>query len=151
MTIPVCTKFSDRSYCEFCYDMMTSLTENYENTRVIVNIGLTNVEGGTCGLGVRGKGDSDLLKLTENCQMVRRLCDSQKHHTFLISSHIQATRKIILVQNLLKNGFLYLNGRNGIVIVKIFLLNIKNKPRNHLSNIMVVYFCKFRRKLPSSF
>ena len=83
--------------------------------------------------------------------MVRGLFSSQKHHNFLISLHIQATRKLVLVLNLLNNGLMDLNGKNIILIVKIFLFNVKNKSRKHLSNLLMVYFCGFRRKLPSYF
>ena len=119
MTRPVSTKFYDTRYCAFCYDMTTNLTENDEDKRVILIIGINVGEDKPGGFGVHGKSDSELIEPTDNRHMVKGICASQKHHTFLISSHIQATIKLILLQNLLKNGLMSLNGKYIIMIMKI--------------------------------
>ena len=41
LTSPVCATFSDPMYCAFCYDMMKILTANHEDTRFMLNRGLT--------------------------------------------------------------------------------------------------------------
>ena len=56
------------------YDVLTNLTANHEDTRLIVNRGLTVGEDKTGGLALRGKGDSALLESIDNKEMVRNLC-----------------------------------------------------------------------------
>ena len=62
--------------------MLTNLTANHEDTRLIVNRGLTVGEDKTGGLALRGKGDSALLESVDNKEMVRNLCFSQKYHAW---------------------------------------------------------------------
>ena len=62
--------------------MLTNLTANHEDTRLIVNRGLTVGEDKTGGLALRGKGDSALLESIDNKEMVRNLCFSQKYHAW---------------------------------------------------------------------
>ena len=59
---------------------MTNMTLNNEDTRVILNRGLTVNKDKYCGLVVRGKKDSTLHESTDNQQMVKNLCSSQKFH-----------------------------------------------------------------------
>ena len=77
--------FYDTFYCRylsFYYDMLTNLTANHEDTRLIVNRGLTVGDDKTGGLALRGKGDSALLESVDNKEMVRKLCFSQKYHAW---------------------------------------------------------------------
>ena len=60
--------------------MLTNLTANHTDTRIILNRGLTIGSDKTGGLAVRGKGDSSLLQSVDNKEMVRNLCFSQKYH-----------------------------------------------------------------------
>ena len=62
--------------------MMTNLTKHYEDTRVMLNRSLTFVEDNTGRLDVLVKRDSDLIESIYNRQIIRGICDSQKHHTF---------------------------------------------------------------------
>ena len=59
--------------------MLTNASANHEDTRLILNRGLTVGVDKTGGLGLRGKGDSSLLESVDNKQMVRNLCMSQKY------------------------------------------------------------------------
>ena len=58
--------------------MLTNLTANHEDTRLILNRGLA-IDNETGKMGLRGKGDSALLESVDNKQMVRNLCFSQKY------------------------------------------------------------------------
>lgn len=71
---------SNPNYICFCYDMMTNMTATSEDTRIILNRGLTVSEDNDDRLGVRGKGDSALLQSVDSKRMVRNLCSSQKYH-----------------------------------------------------------------------
>ena len=71
---------SDPRYCCVCYDIMTNLTANHEDTRLILNRGLAVGEDRSGGLYLRGKGDSSLSETIDSKQMTRNLCASQKYH-----------------------------------------------------------------------
>lgn len=70
---------TDPRYCSHCYDMLTNLSANHEDTRLILNRGLTVADDDTGGLKLRGKEDSCLTNSVDNKQMVRNLCMSQKY------------------------------------------------------------------------
>ena len=74
-----CCTSSDSRYHSHCYDILTNASASHEDTRMILNRGLTVGEDKTGGLGLRGKGDSALLESIDNKQMVRNLCISQKY------------------------------------------------------------------------
>ena len=74
LTNPSSSTSTDPRYCAHCYDMLTNLSANHEDTRLILNRGLTVGEDKTGGLGLRGKGDSALLESVDNKEMVRNLC-----------------------------------------------------------------------------
>ena len=59
--------------------MLNNIAANREDTRVILNRGLTVDENSKSGLGLRGKVDSSLIGSVDNKQMVRNLCYSQKY------------------------------------------------------------------------
>ena len=107
----------------------------------MLNTGLTVVEDKTYGIDVRGKGDSYLLGSIENLQIVRGLCASHKYHTSYHFLTYTGNHKNHFGTKILKNGLMALNGNNIILFMKIFLFNIKNKSRNNLSNLLVIYFC----------
>ena len=79
LTNSSCATSMDVRYCAHCYDMLTNASANHEDTRLILNRGLTVGDDKTGGLGLRGKGDSSLLESVDNKQMVRNLCMSQKY------------------------------------------------------------------------
>ena len=79
LTNPSCATSSDSRYCAHCYDMLTNVSANHEDTRMILNRGLTIGEDKKGGLGLRCKGDSSLLESVDNKEMVRNLCISQKY------------------------------------------------------------------------
>ena len=77
LTNPSCATSTDTRYIAHCYDILTNLTANHEDTRLILNRGLA-YNNDTEDIGMRGKGDSALLESIDNKQMVRNLCFSQK-------------------------------------------------------------------------
>ena len=70
---------TNTKYISHCYDMLNNIAANREDTRVILNRGLTVDENSKSGLGLRGKGDSSLIGSVDNKQIVRNLCYSQKY------------------------------------------------------------------------
>lgn len=74
---------SSPAYISYLYDVLTNKTACHEDTRLILNRGLTvqEDEKGT-GIGVRGKSDSPLLQSVDSKRMVRNLCSSQKYHSW---------------------------------------------------------------------
>ena len=80
LTSTISATSTDSRYCAHCYDILTNLAANHEDTRLILNRGLTVADDVKGGLGLRGKGDSSLLESIDNKQMVKNLCFSQKYH-----------------------------------------------------------------------
>ena len=81
LTSPLCSTNSNPRYIAFSYDMAVNLACNREDTRCIINNGLTVADSKTGGgLGVRGKEDSTLLDSVESKRMVKNLCSAQVHH-----------------------------------------------------------------------
>ena len=78
LTNTCCATSTDPRYIAHCYDILTNLTANHEDTRLILNRGLM-VDHSTGEIGLRGKGDTALLESVDNKQMVRNLCFSQKY------------------------------------------------------------------------
>ena len=92
LTFASSTTSTDPRYCSHCYDMLTNLSANHEDTRLMLNRGLTVAGNDIGGLKLRGKEDSCLTNSVDNKQMVRNLCMSQKYFrdrksTRLNSSH----------------------------------------------------------------
>ena len=79
--------------------MLTNLSANHQDTRLILNRGLTVGEDKTGGLGVRGKEDTNLYQSIDNKQMVRNLCFSQKYHEWDFFLHLLVTKRPILVHH----------------------------------------------------
>ena len=70
---------SDFHYTSFCYNKLSNLAANHEDTRIIIRRGLT-VDEKTGDLGLRGSGDSSMLESFDSKAMVRNLCASQEYH-----------------------------------------------------------------------
>ena len=60
--------------------MLTNLSANHEDTRIILNRGLTVDPGKKDGLALRHKGDKCLIESIDSKQMVKNLCISQRYH-----------------------------------------------------------------------
>ena len=73
-----------------------------------------------------GKTDSGLIESTGNIHMVICICATEKHHTCYRFLTYTGNQKNKFGMKPIKNGFMDLNERNIIMIMKIFLLNIKN-------------------------
>ena len=61
LTNPYCTTSLDLRYIDHCYHMLTNLTVNYEDTRLILNRGIS-IDNDTGKIGLRGKEDGALLE-----------------------------------------------------------------------------------------
>ena len=71
---------TDFHYTSFCYDKLSNLAANHEDTRIIIRRGLT-VDENSGELGLRGSGDSSMLESFDSKAMVRNLCASQQYHS----------------------------------------------------------------------
>ena len=80
LTSAGCTTSSDPRYITFAYDMLTNLAATHEDTRLVLQRGLTVSEDNANRLTVSGKGDSALMESFDSKQMVRNLCASQYYH-----------------------------------------------------------------------
>ena len=74
LTSAGCTTSSDPRYITFAYDMLTNLAATHEDTRLVLQRGLTVSEDNANRLTVGGKGDSALMESFDSKQMVRNLC-----------------------------------------------------------------------------
>ena len=79
LTSPINSMSSDPRYISHCYDVMANLAASHNDTRMIINRGLTISDDNDGNLGVRGCGDSSILGSIDSKQMVKNLCTSQKH------------------------------------------------------------------------
>ena len=70
---------TDFHYTSFCYDKLSNLAANHEDTRIVIRRGLT-VDENSGELGLRGSGDSSMLESFDSKAMVRNLCASQQYH-----------------------------------------------------------------------
>ena len=66
-------------YISFMFDILTNLTLNREDSRIILNRGLM-VSTGDTGLEVNGKDNTSLHDSIDSKKMVRCLCTSQVYH-----------------------------------------------------------------------
>ena len=80
VTNPGVATSTDSRYISHCYDVLTNVAANHEDTRLILNRGLTVNDDKFGGLCVRGKKDSSLTGSIDSKQMVRNLCYSEKYH-----------------------------------------------------------------------
>ena len=93
------SKSIDPRYVSYCFDVMSNLSATYNDTRMIMNRGLTAADDKHSGLGVRGKGDSSFLGSVDSKQKVKNLCTSQKYIKWSHFLTFTANQKIILVLN----------------------------------------------------
>ena len=66
-------------YISLMYDVLSNLTLNREDSRIIINRGLVG-SNDTSGLQVRSNHDTMLTDNVDNRQMVRNLCASQRYY-----------------------------------------------------------------------
>ena len=79
LTNPGVATSTNPKYIAFCYDTLTNLTLNKEDSRIILNRGLTVSPDGL-GIVLRSKKDSRLADSIDSKTMVKNLCSSQKCH-----------------------------------------------------------------------
>ena len=79
VTNPGVATSTDSRYIAHCYDVLSNVAANHEDTRLILNRGLTVKDDKFGGLCVRGKKDSSLTGSIDSKQMVRNLCLSLIH------------------------------------------------------------------------
>ena len=77
LTLPGTATSSNQKYVAFSYDMLTNLTLNHQDTRIVLNRGLVM---GDSGVQCRSRDDSSLLDSIDSKLMVKNLCASQKYH-----------------------------------------------------------------------
>ena len=84
LTSPSYATSSNPSYISFCYDILTNLTLEHQDTRLVLNRGLT-VDGTLKHkIGIRCKGESVLSRSIGSKEMVKNLCSSQKYHKWIV-------------------------------------------------------------------
>ena len=79
LTCPSTTTSTDPRYISYCFDVMSNLSATYNDTRMVMNRGLTVVDDKYGGLGVRGREDSSFLGSVDSKQKVKNLCTLQKY------------------------------------------------------------------------
>jgi predicted GIY-YIG superfamily endonuclease len=79
LTCPSCATNSDPNYIIHCYDVLANMAASQNDTRLVINRGLTVGKDKYGSLGVRGCNDSSLLGSVDSKQMVKNLCSSQKY------------------------------------------------------------------------
>ena len=80
LTSPSYATSTNPSYKFFCHNILTNLTLNHQDTRLVLNRGLTDDETSKRKLGSRCKGESVLSQSIDLKQMVKNICSSQKNH-----------------------------------------------------------------------
>ena len=75
-----CNTSINPRYITFAYDMLTNLAATHEDTRLVMQRGLTVQDGNSTGLSLHEKEDSVLMESFDSKQMVRNLCASQYYH-----------------------------------------------------------------------
>ena len=69
LTNPYFSTSSYTSYTSHCFDILTTLADNHEDPRLILNKGLS-IDNNTSNIGLRGKYDTTLIGYVENKEMV---------------------------------------------------------------------------------
>ena len=82
LTNPSSTTSTSPSYISYCYDKITNLTLNHQDSRIILNRGLTVDKEERNGIGVRGKSDSTLFQGLDSKRAANNLCAAQTKHNF---------------------------------------------------------------------
>ena len=68
---------TDPRFIAYSYDVLTNLSVNHSDTRIVLNRCLTASDDDSGGLGIRAKNDSALLESIDSRQMVCNLSASQ--------------------------------------------------------------------------
>ena len=64
----------------FCYNMMSKLSSNHQESMLVMRGGLTTCEDKTGGLGLRVSIDPSMLEYIDAKSMVINICVHQLHH-----------------------------------------------------------------------
>ena len=94
---------SNPFYISFMFDILTNITLNREDSRIILNRGLMESANDT-GLKIRSRDDSILSDCIDSKQAVRNLCASQKFHKMDFSLHSHVIKERILVSPRSRDG-----------------------------------------------
>ena len=68
------------TYASYCYDKLNKLSLNHEDTRIMLNIGLTVDPESANVILVRCNNNYSLFVSIYSKQMFRNLCESQNYH-----------------------------------------------------------------------
>ena len=71
---------SNPTYESYCYDKLTKLSLNQENTCIVLNIRLTVDSKSANGIGVRKNNYPSIFESIDSKKMVGIFCASQKYH-----------------------------------------------------------------------
>ena len=85
------------AYISYEYDSLSNLTLNHEDTRIVLNHGLTVDSNAANNIGVRCKHDASLFESIDSKQVVKNLCASQKYTKFDFFLRLHAIKPNILV------------------------------------------------------
>ena len=85
LTCSSCATNSDPRYIINCYDIMLNLASSQNDTRLVINRGLTVAKDKYVNLGGSGgSGDSSPLGSVDSKEMVKNVCSSQKKTSWSI-------------------------------------------------------------------
>lgn len=86
LTIPFTSTSTNPTYVSFMFDSLSNLLMNMEDSRIIINRGLT-FDGSDIGLKVKSRSDTCMHDSIDSKQVVKNLCASQKYHpmTFFLT------------------------------------------------------------------
>ena len=78
---------TSQHYIHYAYDSCVNLTLNNQDTRIVLNRGLTVGEDKKSSLQVKSRNDSSLSDSIDSKQMVKNLCASMRYHkmTFFLT------------------------------------------------------------------
>ena len=82
LTNPSSTTCTNPSYVSYAYDKITNLSLSHQDTRIVLNRGLTVDNEETNGIGVRGKADFTLFESLDSKKAAKSLCAGQSHHNY---------------------------------------------------------------------
>jgi hypothetical protein len=71
---------SDPRYTSYCFDKLTNLSANHQDTRVSIHRGFASAGDEFGGLGVRRQDDTSLHQSVDGTQNTKNLCASQPYH-----------------------------------------------------------------------
>ena len=82
LTNPSSSTSTTPSYISYSYDKITNLTMNHQDSRIVLNRGLTVDKEEKNGIGVRGKSDTALFEALDSKRAAKSLCAAQTKHDF---------------------------------------------------------------------